>query len=127
MAVRYAANRLRIEDVVRRHPEILDIEIDRPIVVAGLPKSGTTHLQNFLATDERLRSLPYWEGLWPVPAPNEIVPKGQPEPRREKCAAGWAKDQELFPLAAALHEMSPDHIVEDVELQCIDFGSYHIE
>src|SRR5271168_3704934 len=30
MCVRYAASRLRIEDMVRRHPEILAIEIERP-------------------------------------------------------------------------------------------------
>ena len=44
MTVRFAATRLRLEDLIRRHPEILDIEIDRPIIVAGLPRSGTTHL-----------------------------------------------------------------------------------
>src|SRR5581483_10895225 len=27
--VRYATNRLRVEDLVKRHPEILDIKIDR--------------------------------------------------------------------------------------------------
>src|SRR5690606_34906503 len=44
--VRFAANRLRVEDAIRRHPEILSIEIDRPLIVAGLPRSGTTYLQN---------------------------------------------------------------------------------
>src|SRR5271170_4156815 len=32
MCVRYAATRLRIEDMVRRHPDILNIKIDRPII-----------------------------------------------------------------------------------------------
>lgn len=39
-AVRVMANRLRIEDLVKRHPEILDIEIDRPLIIAGLPRSA---------------------------------------------------------------------------------------
>src|SRR5262245_36184432 len=34
------ANRLLIEDAVSRHPEILDIEIRRPIVICGLPRTG---------------------------------------------------------------------------------------
>src|SRR5205085_7659824 len=63
--VRVLANRLRVEDVVARHPEILAIPIERPIVVAGLMRSGTTHLVNLLAADTRLRSLPYWESLEP--------------------------------------------------------------
>src|ERR1700738_1693505 len=43
MCVRYAATRLRMEDIIRRHPEILDVEIERPIIVAGFPRSGMTH------------------------------------------------------------------------------------
>src|SRR5689334_20563849 len=36
--VRYASNRLRLEDLVRRHPEILHEEIVRPVFIAGLPR-----------------------------------------------------------------------------------------
>ena len=45
--VLYASNRLLIHDLLKRHPEILDVEIKAPIIVAGLPRSGTTHLLNF--------------------------------------------------------------------------------
>ncbi|MDB5447242.1 MAG: hypothetical protein JWQ97_2559 [Phenylobacterium sp.] len=127
MAVRYAGVRLRIEDLVRRHPEILDIPIERPLVIAGLPRSGTTHLQNFLAADKRLRSLPYWEAIRPVPAPDEIAAPGEEDPRHAKCAVEWARADALLPYSKAMHEFSPDHISEDVEFSCVDFGSYHIE
>lgn len=74
MFVRYASDRLRVEDICKRHPEILDIQIDRPIIVAGPPRSGTTHLLGLLSADTRLRSLPWWEAIAPVPteadAPN---------------------------------------------------------
>ena len=66
---RYAANRLRFHDLLNRHPEILEVEIERPIIICGLPRSGTTHLLNLIAADQRLRSLPYWESLEPVPIP----------------------------------------------------------
>ncbi len=66
--VRYLANRLRFQDLLRRHPEILEVEIERPIVVVGLPRSGTTHLVNLIGADSRLRSLPSWESLEPIPA-----------------------------------------------------------
>lgn len=69
--VRYAVNRLRIRDVLHRHPEILEIRIDRPIVVVGLPRSGTTHLVNLIAADTRLRSMPLWESYEPVADPRE--------------------------------------------------------
>ncbi len=126
-SVRYAANRLRIEDTIKRHPEILDIEIDRPIVIAGLPRSGTTYLQNFVASDSRLRSLPFWEAIRPVPRAEDIVPAGQEDPRRTVAAVEWAQYDALLPYIKAIHEFSPDHISEDIELQAIDFGSYYLE
>ena len=43
--VRYASNRLRFEDLMRRHPEIDDEVIARPIIIVGLPRSGTTHMR----------------------------------------------------------------------------------
>jgi hypothetical protein len=36
-------NRLLIQDTLRRHPEIHDLEVQRPIIIAGLPRTGTTH------------------------------------------------------------------------------------
>jgi hypothetical protein len=127
LSVRYASNRLRVEDAVGRHPEILDVPIERPLIVAGLPRSGTTYLQSFLAADPRLRSLPYWEAVRPVPAPDERVVAGAEDPRRTKCAAEWAQQDALLPFVKAAHEFSPDHISEDVEFQGLDFGSYMIE
>ena len=49
--VRYAANRLKLEDLLLRHPQILHEAIQQPLIVAGLPRSGTTHLVNMLAAD----------------------------------------------------------------------------
>ena len=69
--LRNAEARLRIHDTLLRHPEIHDERIDRPVVIAGLPRSGTTHLLNLMAADRRFRSLPYWESCEPVPTPGE--------------------------------------------------------
>ena len=52
--VRYAGTRLRLEDFVKRHPEALDVAIERPIIVVGLPRSGTTHLLNLIAAEQHL-------------------------------------------------------------------------
>ena len=73
------ANRLRIEDLVKRHPEILNVPIDRPIFIAGLPRSGTTHLVNWLSRDDRLNALTLWESEEPVPAA-PLAP-GETDPR----------------------------------------------
>ena len=49
--VRYASNRLLIHDTLRRHPEILAQRIERPVIVVGLPRSGTTHMVNLFGND----------------------------------------------------------------------------
>ena len=119
--VRYASTRLRLEDLLRRHPEIGQIAIDRPIMVAGLPRSGTTHLVNILAADPRLRSTPLWETMEPIPAAED---QGTPDPRYVRTAAMWGAFEETLPLMPAMHEMAPEHVHEDIELQGPDFSSY---
>jgi hypothetical protein len=125
--LRYASNRLRVEDCIKRHPEILDIVIDRPLIVAGLPRSGTTYLQNFLSADQRLRSLPHWEAMQPVPTPGEPTDDVQRDPRYLRAAKSWEQADALLPYIKAVHPFDPDHISEDTELQCYNYSSYHLE
>ena len=127
MFVRYASERLRVEDICKRHPEILDIAIDRPIIVAGPPRSGTTHLLGLLSADKRLRSLPWWEAIAPVPTEADTPTASDPNPRRTRAQAGWEQQDAVLPLMKYMHEFSPDHISEDIELQALDFSSYLLE
>ena len=124
---RYATNRLRFEDLLKRHPEILDVEIDRPIVIAGLPRSGTTHLLNLIASDRRLRSLPYWESIEPIPIPGEQLDANGVDPRLVRCRENYKQQDMLMPLLKNMHDMAPEHVHEEIELQCIDFSSYELE
>ena len=41
-------NRLLLTDRLARHPEIHDVELLPPVVIAGLPPTGTTRLHNLL-------------------------------------------------------------------------------
>ena len=125
--VLYARNRLLIEDLLRRHPEILTLNIDRPIIVAGLPRSGTTHLLNLLAADQRFCSLPLWESYEPVPLPGEAALADGTDPRYQRCAEQWQAMQQMVPHLAAMHPMAPDHIHEELELMGPDFASYNFE
>jgi hypothetical protein len=51
-------NRLLLTDLLTRHPEIHDIELLPPVVIAGLPRTGTTHLHNLLGAAGTFRTLP---------------------------------------------------------------------
>jgi hypothetical protein len=124
---RYAANRLQIRSLLKRHPEILEQKIERPIIVAGLPRSGTTHLVNILASDTRLHSLPLWESYEPIRLASEPDLPGGIDPRYQRCADAWAGMQHTVPLIAAMHPMNPDHVHEELELMGPDFASYNFE
>lgn len=125
--VRAASNRLLMRDLLRRHPEIDDLRIERPIIVIGLPRSGTTHLVNLIAADERLRSMPLWEGQAPVPMRGEGPGLDGLDPRFKRCDANWQAFRASSPLIASMHPMNPDHIHEELELMLPDFTSYNQE
>ncbi|MEZ5571316.1 MAG: sulfotransferase [Halioglobus sp.] len=125
--LQHARSRLLIQHVLTGHPEIHDIEIRAPIIVAGLPRSGTTHLLNLMAADSRLRALPLWESYEPVPLPGESMLDGGIDPRFQRCADQWQMMQSLSPLLAAMHPMNPEHIHEELELMGPDFASYNYE
>lgn len=125
--VRHAANRLLIRDLLQRHPEILEVPIVAPVIVVGLPRSGTTHLVNMLAADSRFRSLPLWESYEPVPNPREPAPVGGVDPRWTRCDQMWQAMQQAAPFIAAMHPMAPDHVHEENELQAPDFSNYNHE
>jgi len=126
-SVRHAASRLLIHDLLKRHPEIHDIEIERPIIVIGLPRSGTTHLVNLIAADQRLRSMPLFEGQEPVPNPRDEPREDGLDPRWVRSEAAWQGMKLASPLIASMHPMNPDHIHEELELQLPDFTSYNQE
>lgn len=124
---RNAANRLLIRDLLKRHPEILEIPIEKPVIVVGLPRSGTTHLVNLLAADTRFRSLPLWESYEPVPNPRDLASGDGIDPRWTRANESWKSMQSAAPLLAAMHPMEPDHVHEENELMAPDFSNYNLE
>ena len=103
------------------------MEISAPIIIGGLPRSGTTHLLNLIAADSRLRSLPYWESLEPVPDFREAPAEGGVDPRLQRCREAYAQQVEILPLLRNMHDMAPEHVHEEIELQGLDFASYELE
>lgn len=116
-------NRLRLEAMIEQHPEIEDITIDRPIVICGLPRSGTTHLHNLIAADPNIRSLSYWESLEPFPASDDPDEQG----RRDRCAVGLDLLDATMPEFKRMHEMTVDHAHEEIQLLANDISGMLFE
>ncbi len=121
------ANRLRLTDLYGRHPEIDDIEITAPIIIAGLPRTGTTHLHNLLAADPTLRSLPYWESLEPVPPRAEQDDPATPDPRLERTKVATDFADAAMPHFKRMHEMTVDHVHEEIALMAPDLSTMFFE
>ena len=120
-------NRLLIEDLVHRHPEILDERITAPIVICGLPRTGTTHLHNLITADPALRSIPYWESLEPVLPESEQPVDGAPDPRVERTTLALSFLDVAMPYFNRMHEMTVEHTHEEIQLLAIDFSSMLFE
>src|SRR5215831_5771089 len=63
-------NRLRLVRDRAMYPEISAACIERPIFVAGLPRTGSTLLHHLLAQDPGSRVMRAWEVIAPSPPPS---------------------------------------------------------
>jgi hypothetical protein len=125
--VRLLCARLLLTDLLNRYPEIHEIQIERPIIVVGLPRSGTTHLVNLIAADTRRRALPFWESQEPFPLRGEGPGVDGIDPRFARCAAEYESSTAMTPLMQAMHDRFPGAIEEEIELLDLDFASYVLE
>jgi Sulfotransferase family len=118
-------NRLLFTDLLSRHPEIDDIRLQPPIVIAGLPRTGTTHLHNLLAAAPTFRTMPYWESVEPFPLPAEAGL--EPDPRRTRMDVGVGVINAVMPYFPLMHEMTTDHVHEEIQLLANDFSTMLFE
>lgn len=70
--------RLEIEDWYARHPEIDEQEIVAPLMVLGLPRTGSTALHCLLGEDPAARVMRNWEGMNPTPPPERATYETDP-------------------------------------------------
>ena len=113
------SNRLQIQAAFARHPEIRARGIRRPVVLTGLPRSGTSALLNLLAADPAARPLRLWESLFPHPV--EGLERGAADPRREAVEAHYARGRAKNPDFTKIHYVSADTPEECVLLMAHDF------
>jgi hypothetical protein len=123
--VQWLKNRLLLNDLLARHPEIYDIELLPPVVIAGLPRTGTTHLHNLLAAATTFRTIPYWESVEPFPLPAEMGV--EPDPRKARMDAAVEFMNAAMPLFPLMHEMTTEHVHEEIQLLANDFSTMLFE
>jgi hypothetical protein len=104
--------RLRAQEWMRRHPEILDEQIVAPVVVVGMMRSGTTLLQRLLAADPRFICAYGWEVVEVAPRLDHRF-RGV-DPRIAVSEARESKSRELAPELFAIHPMYAREAEEEI-------------
>lgn len=105
------SNRLRIVELLKQRPDIEDIEIDRPLIITGLFRTGTTFLHNVLAADPNSRVGRMWELAHPVGRKRDLL--GDRKWRRWRGGHEVAMDQIMVPDQVEAHAVTVDAYEED--------------
>lgn len=98
--------RLRSEQRLRAIPERLEHPIERPIVICGLTRTGSTALHYLMGQDPDLQALEYWLGCSPQPRPPRNEWKDHPDFRSADAQIRAMYDAD--PSLKAVHFMMPD-------------------
>jgi hypothetical protein len=77
--------RLRTVKWAREHPELLCAPVERPFIIVGMARAGTTLLSYLFDQDDRFRSLLAWEvgDAVPPPMPDELRAGPRVEAQRQ--------------------------------------------
>jgi hypothetical protein len=106
----HLSNRLRVIDFAKRHPELDDIEIERPVVITGFFRTGTTFLHNVLAADPNNRVAQAWELSYPLGRLGD--PLGDVAWRRAQAKFTFGFNQAAIPDQGVAHHVTPDSYEE---------------
>lgn len=104
------AARLQTQEQWRQHPDYRSREIPAPVIVIGMPRTGTTALHNLLSQD------PQFQGIekWICEAPQVRPPREtwSLNPSHQACVALVAQLTAIAPEAIAAHGIQPDDVDE---------------
>jgi hypothetical protein len=119
----YLQRRLEVVDWWATHPDLAGEVIHRPLVICGLPRTGTTALSNLLAADPDTRSLRVWESAAPVPPPRAATERD--DPRIAATQAGIDLMHRYVPEMRLLHDDTATSTAEGIDLLGMSFRTTH--
>jgi hypothetical protein len=102
--------RLVSEAAFKQYPQHVDVPIERPIFVTGLPRTGTTLIHRLLTADPRHQGLELWLAEFPQPRPPRET--WSQNPVFNQIDAQFSKAHEENPDYTGLHYMTADEVEE---------------
>jgi hypothetical protein len=104
------SNRLMMLDYMKKHPEVTEVKIERPVFIIGFPRTGTTLLQNLLHLSEDRRALEFWELTNPIPVSDN--PEKDVAKRKRRTKMRLALANFVVPEMKFIHEVRHDSLEE---------------
>jgi hypothetical protein len=96
--------RLRLTQEWIRGGEALEVsQIQRPVFITGMPRSGSTFLHELLAEDEENRVPRVWEVMFPIPEQSSTRSEVDPRVRKAEACLWWFR--RLAPRANSVYPM----------------------
>ena len=120
-AVETLQARLYSERGWKQHPDCRKTRIDRPLIIVGLPRTGTTALHRLMAQDPDVQALE----LWLADAPKVRPPPADwaADPQYRSCAERVRARNEASPDMDAIHPMAADLVDECWHLMSQSFAN----
>lgn len=120
------ATRLRVQAWLTRFPEIREEQVEAPLVIVGLPRTGTTMLHRTIAADPRMYAPLWYEVRFPSPALDwDFTADG--DRRIVDAKAEMQAMVDANPELLAIHPMDAMGPDEDIMLLEQSFYSYNIQ
>ncbi len=119
------ANRIALRSWSIEHPEVQDERIERPWIIVGLPRTGTSLLSMLLGLDPVARPLLQWEAAHPIPP--VTLEEAAADPRIARTAKDLEGLMKLNPPLQAMHPFGATLAEECVALFMYDVRALALE
>ena len=118
-------NRIELHRWSQLHPEVADERIERPWIIVGLPRTGTSVLSMLLGLDPMARPLRQWEAAHLIPPPT--LEEADEDPRIARTAKELDGLMKLNPPLRAMHPFGATLAQECVSLFLFDLRTMAVE
>jgi Sulfotransferase family len=114
-------------DTLERKPDLEDVELPRPLVIVGLPRSGTTLLHILLACDPAAFAPRFWQLQQPAPPPSGGLGRGV---RYARAGLIVSASRVMLPTLRAIHPLGPGQpeecifLFRDLGNQAVPFPAF---
>ena len=112
-------SRLHAQQGWKRHPECLEQPIRRPLIITGIPRTGTTALHKLLSLDPQFQGLEHWLADAPMPRPARAT--WDSNCHYQATVAGLNAFFRAAPEMRIAHEMTAHEVDECLEVLKQDF------